>query len=97
MVWNIPVVSWGQLSQLRPIPTSCAPPGVGSRKVIDAVHEIVGNKIVSVLLILFSAQIQNTVPQLLRRKLTLSQLEPQQKETSILIALCHDKVWDVSS
>jgi len=26
MVWNIPLVSWGQLSQLCPLPTSCAHP-----------------------------------------------------------------------
>ena len=38
MVWNIPLVSWGQLSQLCPLTTSCAPPapcwrgGVRSRK-----------------------------------------------------------------
>ena len=25
-VWNILLVSWGRLSQLRPLPTSCAPP-----------------------------------------------------------------------
>ena len=26
MVWNIPLVSWGQLSRLCPLPASCAPP-----------------------------------------------------------------------
>jgi len=25
-MWNIPLVSWGQLSWLRPLPTPCAPP-----------------------------------------------------------------------
>ena len=28
MVWNIPLVSWGQPSQLCPLPTSCAPPAL---------------------------------------------------------------------
>jgi len=26
MVWNVPVVSWGQLCWLCPLPVSCAPP-----------------------------------------------------------------------
>lgn len=25
-VWNVPLVTWGQLSQLFPLPTPCAPP-----------------------------------------------------------------------
>ena len=40
-VWNIPVVSWSQLSQLCPLPTSCALQptwgDVRSRKVLDSV------------------------------------------------------------
>ena len=47
MVWNIPLVSWGQLSQLCPLPALCATcwwGGGRSRKGLDSVWALLSSK-----------------------------------------------------
>lgn len=87
-VWNIPWVSWGHLSWLCPLPTSCAPPTyllvawVRSRKGLDCVQALLINKEnIPELPTHFQAQIQNTTPyKVLWRKWSVSQLKPTQSE-----------------
>lgn len=86
MVWNIPLVSQAQLSQLCCLPAPCAPPGcslVGQceqhKRPWHCVSTAQQNESVSVSSILFSAQIQNVAPyKLLWRNLFLSQPKPVQ-------------------
>ena len=66
---DIPLVSWGQLSQLCPLPAPCAPPathwwgGVMSRRGLDPVESQHSNNVnIHVLPTLFPAQIQNIAP-----------------------------------
>lgn len=64
-VWNIPLISWGQLSQLCPLPTSGSPPAyflwgaAGKREWLDAVQALFSNsQTVDVLSTNFYAQMQ---------------------------------------
>ena len=79
MVWNIPLASLGQLSQLRPLPASCAPCRPGQCEKLKNPSLPSNTKNMSILSTLFSSQIQNTaLHQLPERKLTLSYPKPGQ-------------------
>jgi len=86
MVWNIPLVSWGQLSRLCPFPTTCAPSAhllVGWGEKQKRLWLLSNNSYISVLSTFFLYWIQNTaLYQLLGQKLTVSQPKPGQAPKS---------------
>lgn len=83
MVWNISMVSHGQLSQLCPLLTPCAPSGcwgdMRCRKGLDSLHALLSIAITTLLSSLFPAQVQNTAPRFYKKRLsTLPQTKTAQ-------------------
>lgn len=82
MVWDIPVVSYGQLSHLCPLLAFCAPPAFSgmmwaAEKALTLCEKSSAITITSLLSAVFPAEIQNiALVLLLRRKLILLQPKP---------------------